>query len=177
MIKQVLSTLTMIFICSTSPIIEAQTFFGSFGQNSPSRASSPQNKFKPTIPSPQTYKSAVEATYQQYQQDVANQVKKQMMQPSSLSAKPPATLSSGSTSPSPGGPTISQPVYAPPPSVTTSPSTPTVAPPPETYTTTTESQPEKTSQKPVYSGFQGGSNSQSKPASNTGSGSNWNINY
>lgn len=172
MTKLMLSTLMMVVLYSIFSITTAQTMFGSLGSNNTQSPAS-QNKFKPIIPSSQEYKSAVEARYQQYQQEIATEAKKQLVPSSSLSSKVPGASSGPTTLPTPTQPMPTTPGTMTPPLPTTTTSSPS-----ETYTTSTGSPSQQTSQESIYSGGFKGSDSQSKsPPSKSDNGGGWNINY
>src|SRR3990167_4090162 len=180
MIKLMLHMLILVILYSASLSIEAQTLFGSLGNNTNKNTQAPQTKFQPTIPSTQEYKSAVEARYQQYQQEIANQLRKQLTQPPTTSTKTPGTTVSGGSA-SPPLPTTNPPIVTPG-TIPPLPSTPpTVAPPAPTYSTVApaaEPPPKQTPEEPIYSGFQGTGSKTTPKSSNTSSGGGgWNINY
>src|SRR3990167_7399164 len=179
MVKLILHILIKIVLCLIATDSYAQTYFGSFnGNNTGKTTQAPRSLFQPKTLSPDEYKSAVEARYQQYQQELANQVKKQL-------AQPPPSKPSKYSGPVSNLPTTTNPPISNTPAMqaATPCSTPTVSPPSTTQilsnVSAAESQ-EQTQQESVYTGFQSG-NSKNQPAmpksSKPSGGSGWDINY
>ncbi|OGT38563.1 MAG: hypothetical protein A3F11_04725 [Gammaproteobacteria bacterium RIFCSPHIGHO2_12_FULL_37_14] len=179
MFKLILCSLIVIALYTTSIATKAQTYFGTFGNNT--NKTSPtvqapqtsQDLLQPIVPTSQDYKSSIEARYQQYQQETANQAKQLLPPPPKV---PEISASQTPSLVSPSLPSSAPSVQNVPPPL------PSPELPPEAYSvntpTTTGKPEEQTRQEPVYSGFQGKSppNAAPKPSTPSG-GSGWDINY